>query len=349
MATQQDYQVAALAMGFTIGFGFLTVWEAIKQTRRNKNPLRSMFIYMIWGEIAANVGIGIMAWLFLDGTLKASVPVFFFILVFWVLEMEESPELRSQVTWLIIATIKRLKWAVFFFISLVNLMVFCVFIPAHLDPPVEALFQANKYTDPASKIIICLVDAALNWYFLRTVNKRLVKEHGLVKYRPLVSFNAKLMLVSIAMDVLLIGLMWLPNGVVFIQFHPVVYMVKLNIELSMANLILRLAQGREDADFRDGLSHSNGNAHSNGQRHLSKYHGDIALKSFHRATVKAERLDSDSEKSADGENGINKTVDFHVTVSDAQPRECASRQEKRGFDDEMSLTGNAGHPHTHIQ
>ena len=65
-ATLQDFQLAAAAAGFTIGFGFLTVWEAWKQTRRNRNPLRSVYIYMLWGEIAANLGIGVLGWLFLN-------------------------------------------------------------------------------------------------------------------------------------------------------------------------------------------------------------------------------------------------------------------------------------------
>lgn len=37
--------------------------------------------------------------------------------------------------------------------------------------------------------------------------------------------------------------MSLKNQVVYIQFHPVAYMVKLNIELSMASLITKLAKG----------------------------------------------------------------------------------------------------------
>lgn len=65
--TKSDTQLAALAAGFTIGFGFLTVWEAIKQTTRNKNPLRSAYIYMLWGEIVANIVIAIIGWVFLDG------------------------------------------------------------------------------------------------------------------------------------------------------------------------------------------------------------------------------------------------------------------------------------------
>ena len=70
MASQLDYKIASLAAGFTLGFGFLTVWEAIKQTRRNRNPARSTYIYMVWGEIVANVAIGILSWLLLDGVLK---------------------------------------------------------------------------------------------------------------------------------------------------------------------------------------------------------------------------------------------------------------------------------------
>lgn len=68
-ASKTDYQIASLAAGFTIGFGFLTVWEAMKQTRRNRNPLRSTYIYMMWGEIVANLVIAVIGWLFLDGIL----------------------------------------------------------------------------------------------------------------------------------------------------------------------------------------------------------------------------------------------------------------------------------------
>jgi hypothetical protein len=59
----------------------------------------------------------------------------------------------------------------------------------------------NRYWDRTSKVLILIVDAGLNWYFLYTVKKRVVKENGLVKYAPLVSFNAKLMVLSVAMDV----------------------------------------------------------------------------------------------------------------------------------------------------
>jgi len=71
-STNGDFQLAAGAAGFTLGFGFLTVWKAIRQTRANKSPLRSSYIYMIWGEIISNLVIAILGWLFLNGVLGAT-------------------------------------------------------------------------------------------------------------------------------------------------------------------------------------------------------------------------------------------------------------------------------------
>ena len=61
--------------------------------------------------------------------------------------------------------------------------------------------MVNKYWDKATKFIILFIDAGLNLYFLHTVNARLVRNIGLKKYRSLVSFNIKLMVVSVLMDV----------------------------------------------------------------------------------------------------------------------------------------------------
>jgi hypothetical protein len=72
MASTQDIKVASMAAGFTIGFGVLTVWEAVKQTRQNRNPLRSTYIYMLWGEIIANLVIGILGWVFLNGQIGST-------------------------------------------------------------------------------------------------------------------------------------------------------------------------------------------------------------------------------------------------------------------------------------
>ncbi|KAI8940925.1 hypothetical protein NX059_002180 [Plenodomus lindquistii] len=268
----QDYQLAALAAGFTIGFGFLTVWEAVKQTRRNRNPLRSIYIYMIWGEIFANVAIGVIGWLFLNGKLGPTIEVLFFILFFWVFQIQLLMQIIINRIALIAEhrnTVRNIKWGTIGLITAINIAVFCIWIPSHTVPPVSDTFvRINNVWDKISKVLILIVDACLNWYFLATVKTRLVQQHGLTKYTPLVGFNAKLMVVSIAMDALLIGLMFLENQVVYIQFHPVVYMVKLNIEMSMASLVVRLAQGKAQNDMdpeefqssTDPASHSHSNS-----------------------------------------------------------------------------------------
>jgi biotin transporter BioY len=69
MSSSGDYQVAACAAGFTIGFGFLTTVRAIHQTKANRNPWKSAYIYMIWGEILANLALGVLCWLWLKDML----------------------------------------------------------------------------------------------------------------------------------------------------------------------------------------------------------------------------------------------------------------------------------------
>lgn len=134
--------LASLAAGFALGFGFLTVWEAIKQTKRNQNPTKSLYIYMIWGEIAANLGLGIMGWLLLDGILTATVPVLFALLVFYVFEIQLLMQIivnRISIIAETRETVVRVKWTTAGIITIINIAVFCIWIPAHRDPPVSHL------------------------------------------------------------------------------------------------------------------------------------------------------------------------------------------------------------------
>lgn len=68
----------------------------------------------------------------------------------------------------------------------------------------------NSWWDRVEKVIYLLVDAALNYYFIRVVRKNLV-ECGLTKYRSLVHFNIFIIGFSLSMDVLIIGTMSLSN------------------------------------------------------------------------------------------------------------------------------------------
>ncbi|KAF2014175.1 hypothetical protein BU24DRAFT_348590 [Aaosphaeria arxii CBS 175.79] len=322
-ATVSDYQLAAAAAGFTLGFGFLTVWEAIKQTRRNRNPLRSVYIYMVWGEIMANLVIGIIGWLFLNGTLGPTVPVLFFILVFWVLQIQLLMQIIINRIALIAehrSTIRNIKWGTVVIITLINIAVFCIWIPAHTVPPAADIFvKINNIWDKISKVLILIVDAVLNYYFLRTVKIRLVDQHGLKKYQPLVGFNAKLMIVSILMDGLLIGLMFLPNQVVYIQFHPVVYMVKLNIEMSMASLVVRLASGKTENDMYPEAHSSSHPGHSHTDPHSRNKQtgtGTGHLQSFQMKSMNGNGNKRTSNESDESLGVIECRTDLKIVVED---------------------------------
>lgn len=65
-----DFKIASAAAGFTLGFSILCTWNAVQQTKAVRRPLRSVYIWMVWGEIVANLLIGIIGWLFLDEILE---------------------------------------------------------------------------------------------------------------------------------------------------------------------------------------------------------------------------------------------------------------------------------------
>ncbi|KAI2776514.1 hypothetical protein F4815DRAFT_449188 [Daldinia loculata] len=351
MTSKSDIQVSSLAAGFSIGFGILTVWEAIKQTRRNRNPLRSTYIYMLWGEIVANLAILIVGYLWIDGHFGDSptIPLLFFILLFWVFEIQLLMQIIINRIAVIAErqdTIWKLKYGTAVVITAINIAVFCIFIPAHLVPPVSQLYvDINKYWDRISKCLILLVDAALNYYFSRSVKKRLVEQHGLVKYAPLAKFNDKLMVISILMDLMLICLMSHPNPIVFVQFHPVAYMVKLNIEMSMATLITKLAReaglGDEETNDHDvSLSYAKNRSQVGRSGIHHSHHNDaVLMNTYHTTTVEGRGSEEDFEGMKDI-NGIHRRVD--VRIESTSNSETASNHDR--VEDEMSLTNHPGHP-----
>jgi hypothetical protein len=91
------------------------------------------------------------------------------------------------------------------------------------------------------------------------VQQKLIRK-GLLKYDQLVRFNMWIIGFSLNMDCFIIGMMSLKNAVVyvwlqkplvdaklrfpndrFMQFHPLAYIVKLNIDISMAKLIAKVS------------------------------------------------------------------------------------------------------------
>jgi hypothetical protein len=175
------------------------------------------------------------------------------------------------------------------------------------------------------------------------VRARLVNQHGLRKYKPLVAYYTRLGVVSVCMDLMLIGLMSLPNGIVFVQFHPVAYvshssrplhslvritiltfvaqMVKLNIEMSMADMIVKVARTSEQ-DMNFGSSsqgtpcvgtHTNQKTHHTFNDDRDETHG-VPKNVTNTAFVGHNRGDEDREDI----HGIKRQTEVQVYVGDSE-------------------------------
>lgn len=71
----------------------------------------------------------------------------------------------------------------------------------------------NEIWDRIEKVLYLLIDAALNWYFLKVVKSNLIN-NGLQKYNKLLRFNQRIIIVSLLMDVMIIAAMSIPNSFV---------------------------------------------------------------------------------------------------------------------------------------
>jgi hypothetical protein len=73
VSSETDLSIISITWGFTLGFGFLTTWTAIKQTRhmwkRRNGHLNHPYIWMVWAELASSLGLSIVCWLVLQGPL----------------------------------------------------------------------------------------------------------------------------------------------------------------------------------------------------------------------------------------------------------------------------------------
>ena len=138
-----------------------------------------------------------------------------------------------------------------------------------------------------------------------------------------------------------------PNQLVFTQFHPVTYMVKLNIEMSMASLIAHLASVKGTDGFGP-QSHSYPRDHHSHPTQTSRSRNDdVVLGSYPRTSAEGRPSDEEFGKPHDGTAGIPKRVDVEVRIH--SPNSTPSTNEDRSndgstgrryseVDDEVSLT-----------
>jgi hypothetical protein len=99
----------------------------------------------------------------------------------------------------------KLKVITFLVLLVINISVFCIWIPARLQISKE-LIKVNAVWDRVEKGIFLVVDAGLNFYFIHLVRSRLVA-NGLTKYTRLYRVNLVMIGISMTMDVSTVPLM----------------------------------------------------------------------------------------------------------------------------------------------
>ncbi|KAK3389800.1 hypothetical protein B0H63DRAFT_519034 [Podospora didyma] len=224
---ENDILIATFFFGFTLSIAAFSFAKAFRQTYRScsRSHRLSAYVVMIWLEWAACVIVGVISWLNLMGIIQCLMHI-----------------LANRVSLIMYDPIKsrKLKWAVGLAIGVINITVFCIWIPAQMQIN-ERYMRANMIWDRVEKCLFLILDGSLNCYFMWLVRSKLVA-NGLTKYRRIYQFNLALVCCSICLDILIIGVMSLPDGLLYIQAHPFAYLIKLHIEMNMAELISKVVR-----------------------------------------------------------------------------------------------------------
>ncbi|KAL2754917.1 hypothetical protein ACRALDRAFT_2092163, partial [Sodiomyces alcalophilus JCM 7366] len=242
---EDDMNTSSIFWGLSLGIALFTAGKAGKQTIRSWTRSRRLtaYIFMIWAVWWSSMVLGVLAWTFQRQYVPPSFGFYFCVALFWSLQIQFLLQIiinRLGLLLVVRGRATRLKWIVFLIILAINISVFIIWMPARLQIN-ETWYRLNEIWDRCEKAIFALVDGFLNFYFIHLVRSHLIK-NGLTKYYRLYYTNLVLIFVSLSLDVVLIGLMSLSSSLVYLSFHPVCYLLKLQIEMEMAELIRKLVK-----------------------------------------------------------------------------------------------------------
>lgn len=193
--------------------------------------------------------------------------------MFWVIQIQVILQIIVNRVGLLVTDkdrVRNMKWFVGIYVGIINVSVFCIWMPAQLQRSATWV-KINHVWDRVTKGLFLLLDGALNFYFLYMVRHDLIA-NGLYKYTALFWTNVSMAIVSVFMDVsvhllsppntppflnlpppllppppsnnqrqiAIILSMSFNNPFVYVQFHPLAYILKLTIEMSLADLIAKV-------------------------------------------------------------------------------------------------------------
>ena len=92
-----------------------------------------------------------------------------------------------------------LKVGLLIAIGIINISVFCIWVPARLQIS-QTFIRVNNIWDRIEKGIFAVIDLSLNVYFMWLVKTKLVAS-GLKQYNVVWKYNVLMVLISISLDV----------------------------------------------------------------------------------------------------------------------------------------------------
>ncbi|KAI6747625.1 hypothetical protein HG530_015733 [Fusarium avenaceum] len=323
-----EMNIVSIIFGFSMGASLFTLAMLIKQTSSAymRGRIFSAYIIMCWLDWTGCNVMGMITYNWLRGfapprlVTTRSFWVFFFIIAAWSMQIQFTLQIIINRISLLVAnkkSINRIKWIVAAIATLINLSGFCIWIPARLQ--ISHLYEEiNIVWDRTEKAIFLIVDLALNVYFIYLVRSRLLA-YGLTKYNELYHFNVAMVIVSVSLDCVLMGATFLPSPVVYVQFHQLVYLLKLYIEMNAASLLGHIVKSSREQDagpqtgrkIRDDLANGRITTLVTANR---TGHVPLADRS----------CDNSYEERAEWGNGIVKKVETRIVFDDPESQKGVS-------------------------
>ncbi|KAF7561103.1 hypothetical protein G7046_g3026 [Stylonectria norvegica] len=311
-----DLLVASIIWGFTLATGMFAASKAFKQSRAQwRRSQRIMpYVVMIWAEWLASQAIGVVSWIFLRGLVEPSFWIYFSLLQIQCI----CGIIINRIALLMVdrRDATKIRWATAFVLGLINISVFVIWIPSQLQIS-QTFMNVNLIWDRIEKGLFLVIDACLHLYFIYLIRVKLIA-NGLDKYNPLFRFNLSMVALSMSLDVILIGSMSIGNGFIYVQFHPLVYMLKLYIEMNISDLIVKVVRATGDHssyqnDYQQGTElQSRHKGNKSGTAGTTATPGQL-FSSSNEAHIEADRRTVGGNDPAS--KGITKIVQTNVTIT----------------------------------
>ncbi|KAI1343252.1 hypothetical protein F5Y15DRAFT_228836 [Xylariaceae sp. FL0016] len=247
--SRTEMNTTSIFFGIMLACSAFAATKGVRQTwgTWKRSSKITGYVMMIWGHWGSNMGIAVLTWMYLRGFIQSSFWLWLVIVFLWCFQVQLLIQIivnRVSLLMAIKSTTEKLKWILFAIILGINISVFCIWIPARLNIS-DTWERINNIWDRTEKCIFLVIDASLNAHFVYLVRTRLIA-NGLTKYKRLFRFNVVMIFFSVSLDIVLVGLMSLPNPIVYLQFQCAAYMCKLQIEMNMADLICEIVKSSND-------------------------------------------------------------------------------------------------------